>query len=354
MALRRASRVLGGVASAVILAACTLLHPLGDYAGAPRADATPEDAASDAAAPPGCALAHVPPPPEPASGVGAPLSFSLRQFAFGGPDDGLDLDDRCSACAPSERRTCLNDFGGVDRCVADGLEGRDNAAGAYARALVAPAAADVVESMRIGAYGLLVRVDGWTTDEEDRVGVELLTSTQGLELVDGGRPPRTDDGNDRWSIDRATADGRRATVAYVIKNTLYAQFTDVSFHVGKFAFTFTEATLQAELGRDSSGRWALTRGTLSGRSPTRAFLANLQRFTRSGGVCEPTLAEAFRTELCALADVMDRPSDDGSEQRCSAVSLTLRFTAGEAREGVVVDADAGLFPCGPDFMGTCF
>lgn len=347
--------MLGSAAFAFLLAACTLLHPLGDYVGPARADAAPVDAAPDVDAAPSCALAHVPPPPAPASGVGAPLSFSLRQFAFGGPDDGLDLDDRCSSCAPSEPRTCLNDFGGVDRCVPDGLEGRDNAAGAFARTLVAPAADDVVDSMRIGAYGLLVRVDGWTRDEEDRVNVDLLTSSEGLELVDGGRPPRTDDGTDRWTIDRAEGlDGRRASVAYVIKNTLYARFKDVSFHVGKFAFTFTEATLQATLGQDPSGHWELTRGTLSGRSPTRAFLANLQRFTRSGGVCEPSLADALRTEFCALADVMDRPNDDGRDQRCSAVSLTLRFTAGEAREGLVVDAKPDLFPCGADFMGKCF
>ncbi|MBK6694154.1 MAG: hypothetical protein IPG50_18400 [Myxococcales bacterium] len=352
--------------TATALAACSLLNSLDGYSEPRPADAAPGADASDGSAPE-CVPARVPPVPTTGPGLfntGPPVIFALRSFDFA-EQDGLDLDNRCTSCGDSPSApTCVNTFPGAT-CAPDGPFGIDNRGGA----LLAPFLKNLIGgslNLDNGAYGLVFRLDDWSRERlasdggapvfQDRaVKLSLISSTLGLAFdADGGRPLRRNDGSDRWSVDALRPQGNTSKEAYITDDILYARFEDLSFHVGPLRIEWTEAQLRARIV-DVGTHLRIEEGIIAARAPTSGLLLGLARYLATFGYCtdEVYLGETKKT-ICPAADLPSRAVDDGRGLACDAISYGVTITADQAQEGPTVsDADAGLFPCGPDFRPSC-
>ena len=368
------------------IAACSLLNPLEGYSGGTVAEAgietatdarseTPDSAAAaDASAT--CVGARPPARGDgTATGGSTTIVNALSTYEFSEVDDparpftkGLDLDRTCTcpgarSCKPANGSTAVCDF----------ANGVDNAAGDYFLSLlsVLGKTATITAKIQAGDYGLLLRIRNYNDlPDDDDVEVAVFNSF-GLDRSppsgsDAGLPQNATpkfDGTDRWTVDAKSLLGGTAylptivdTRAYVRGGMVVASVSN-AIRIGPYTVPIVGGVLIAKLVK-SGDSYAITEGTVSGRSNARELLTALESvpnpLDKTKYLCgDDAVYKNLRDRFCKGLDLVTDETLDGRDAPCDAASFSIRFTSSPASLGTVVDNGPPKKPCGDSWVATC-
>lgn len=336
--------------------------------------------ASEGAAPDaddGCPHAFAPPPTTAADPPGdLDLFFVMKDVDFGGGKVGLDLDRACT-CHPSPA-TCKSASSNAN---CDELGGRDNVVGRLLTTIRDTARFDIQARVNAlaaaGKGGLLIRLQGYSGGPDDpTVQVSFFPSRGVCTLAaddagaapgnpsgDAGAPtpictPPFFDERDKWSYDPAQLfDKTRivsklvATNAYVVGGVLVANVD------GLLPLAGLDMRLQAGVitARIATSPYRLEQGIAAGRWKLEDAFQSIRRMKVSDSAQPLCLDTAYQflsqTTICGLADIMDVPTADNTNQTCNAVSVGMAFTGAPASLGGAVPIDAAGNECPDQTLG---
>jgi hypothetical protein len=294
-----------------------------------------------------------------------------RYFAFNkldlGAGVGFNLDHRVTT-ADASTRGCTFPTDNVDY-VTDPTTGVDSTFAALlqgpfiSRSAIEPEKLNA--SIGKGAFGMVVRLDGWNGDDDDNVRLAFLPAVKRIS-PDAGDP--SSGRSDLWQLAFEYFSGLppgtsiRSDRAWVRKGTLFARFTTfllpirVSLQDQKFFhIVLSDAWLTAAVGNDT-----LTDGVIAGRLKSSDFVREV-RLTYvvtgdAGYLCSPSTAAMLGfgnlvTGGCAARDIRSSHCDDGLPTPCDAVSFGAGFAAYAVDPQTLYSApladrceDAGLLP----------
>lgn len=367
------------------VAACSLLNPLEGYSGGEAPDAgieTTVDARSEtpdaptAEASVACVSARPPARGDgSATGGSTTIVNALSTYEFSEADDparpfskGLDLDRTCTCPGP---RSCKPANGSTAVC--DFANGVDNAAGDYFLSLlsVLGKTATITAKIQAGDYGLVLRIRNYNDlPNDDDVEVAVFNSF-GLDRSppsgsDAGLPQNAVpkfDGTDRWTVDAKSLLGGTPYLPTVVDTRGYVRdgmvVANVSnaIRIGPYTVPIVGGVLIAKLVK-SGDSYAITEGTVSGRSNARELLTALESvpnpLDRSKFLCgDDAVYKNLRDRFCKGLDLMTDETLDGRDAPCDAASFSIRFTSSPASLGTVVDNGPPKKPCGDSWVATC-
>jgi hypothetical protein len=338
-------------AAASLVVACSVLTSFDGIA--PRE--APPDAASDAGADValgdasvrGCAHTRwpdVPPGTDTGRDIGQ-LVTAVTQIHVVGPinegrSQGFDLDQLCTC---PEAPSCVGSTPGEPCDVPE--TGIDNAGENLFRTLAGAGVSlddmGLLTGIERGQYGVIVRIEGYDGELDDPdVKVAFFNAvTVNGDGGDGGVP--RNDGTDSWTVDtESLLDGRFpayfASRAYVSGGILVADFARLVLRAripsapqrwSLVQLELQSAHLVARLGPRTAKGVSLADGTIAGRTPAAAILA---QGMRSGACRDSGAYEALKPLVCASRDLALDPSRDGRDLPCDALSLAIGFAADPA------------------------
>jgi hypothetical protein len=303
-----------------------------------------------------------------AIGFTTSLQFLDDPDAGSGQQLGYDLDNLCT-CPDLGARSCTNANAGGDQQCDVPNTGIDNAAGSVLGVLFPPNAnARLLDSLRHGTNGLVIRVQDWDTtlnDGEVKVSVFNVAGLKGD--ADGGTGAKLD-GTDEFVVDEGsllnvTDLGPKyfSTSAYVSGGILVAALDlDLRFEVpspnsiaGAVVFIpLRFAHLVGKITRVGTDGLKLTEAQLVGRVPiadTFAQIANL-------GLCQadPPFAD-IKKRTCAAFDLPSAPvaGSGRSTQPCNALSFAIGLTVGPAKLGGSAPTRGASTRCGQEPAVRC-
>lgn len=334
-----------------------------DGGDATRADAPPDP----------CGQVGVPDLPDAVAGsVDLTIVLALRSIDLGldgGAAYGFNLDRMCTCPGPD---TCLRPDDAGQAC--DQPAGIDNAGVGLLRAAAAEnllSEQQANDSLSRGLSGVLVRIAHYNGLGDDAlVHVAVFTSLGAESALDGGAPPLFD-GGDRWTVEETSIKGEtdggyvavaEDTTAYISGGVLVARL-DFPVAIGstvgpQVTFDMSSGIIVATLRRkDAQSPYTLS-GTLAGRWAAAQLLTSFQAypdpFQQGGWLCgnDPTYL-ALKQTVCRGVDIHKRADSDGTNTRCDAYSVGLRFTAVGAELGSLVTRPDASHPCGVSWSDTC-
>lgn len=364
-------RVIVALACVALGAACTLFNPLDEYGPPePKADASTTETGGDT---PGdsCKKERWPERPEADDATDdIELFFALEtlkvgpELDAGTPDTtGFDLDGVCTCPGPP---SCISPDAGT-KCDLDGGIDDEGTKLLVSLASLGRVGNDTSDRLRAGATGLILRLAHYNGGLDDTQVEFSVFLSLGTETDDAGEPkPPRHDGNDRWTVDRASLIGRNGPPyipefvdpdAYVSGGTLV---TKIGFplQLGALVLNLTEGVAVARVVRQGSS-YRLEGGRLAGRLPTRKLLTVLDSIADpfspdGGGVCgDSSLYAELKKRICSAVDIVADPAQDNTSAACDALGSTLLFTAEPAQPGAVVDRPPTIHLCGPDWADDC-
>jgi hypothetical protein len=343
------------------------------------------DAANDADADSGCALARWPGRPASDDGAGEgtlEVVDALKTIDFGigtdagiPPTFGFDLDGVCTCPVPDFPGSCRVLGTAKTRC--DFAGGRDNTVAvlleSFTRLSSAFSQKAINESIRDGYYGLLVRIRGYNGAANDpRIEVAAFSSSGNEGVEEGGVPnPPKRDGTDRWTINPASLVGRVGppyvpvsvdTNAYV-SNHRFVATVDFPLSVGtvqgqgSVAVELKGSVVVGTLVPDGAG-FRIEDGFLTGRWPVSRLLTSLEVLADpidpTRFLCGDSPAySAIKDLICSGQDIVSDVKQDNTGAPCDSVSIAIAFSATPAILGKIVDPPPAVKPCGPQWTDDC-
>jgi hypothetical protein len=218
---------------------------------------------------------------------------------------------------------------------------------------------------------LLVRIDRYNGLPDDAVVRVAAFSSPGVEgALDGGSVPLFD-GGDRWSVDALSTKGQvdggyvavaEDTAAYVSNGVVVARL-DFPLTIGSslgvpVTLNLSNGIIVASLGRrDALSPYTLS-GVLAGRWAASDLLTGLESypdpFEQGKYLCgNDATYGALKQSICRGVDIHKRADTDGTNTRCDAFSMALRFDAVAAELGSVISRSDASRPCGPTWSDSC-
>ncbi len=364
-------RVIVAVLCLVLGAACTLFNPLDEYGPPkPKVDAATMETGG---APPGdsCKRERWPERPGKDDAIGdIELFFALETLNVGAaldagtPDTtGFDLDGVCTCPGPP---SCTSPDAGTT-CDLDGGIDDEGTKLLVSFASLGRFGNDTNDRLRAGETGLVFRLGHYNGGLDDTQVEFSVFLSLGTETDDAGEPkPPLHDGNDRWTVDRASLIGRNGPPyipefvdpnAYVSSGTLVTKI-NFPLRLGELVLNLTDGVAVVRVVRQGSS-YRLEGGRLAGRLSTRNLLTVLDTLADplspdGGGVCgDSKLYAELKKRICSAVDVVADPAQDGTSAACDALASTLLFTAESAQPGAVVDRPPTTHLCGPDWTDDC-
>jgi hypothetical protein len=301
-------------------------------------------------------------------GVTTGLQFLDDPDAGTGQQLGYDLDNLCT-CPDLAARSCKNANAAGDQQCDVPSTGIDNAAGSVLGVLFpADANARVLDSLRHGRNGLVIRVQDWDGTPDDGAVKVAVFNVAGLKGDQDGGTGTKLDGNDELIVDESsllnvTDLGPKyfSTSAYVSGGTLVAALDlDFRFEIpppnpiaGAVVFIpLRFAHLVGRIGRVGSAGLRLTDAQLVGRLPMPDVFAQIANI----GLCQtdPPFAD-IKKRACAAFDLPSQPvtGSGRSTQPCSALSFAIGVTVGPAKLGGSAPTPAPTSRCGQEPAVRC-
>jgi hypothetical protein len=350
-------------------AACSLLNPLDEY-GPPkpkRPDAATIDASIDQAAET-CGVRWPSRPAKDDATGNLEIVFATDTLNVGLPAEvttppGFNLDGVCTcpgspSCvpAPNSKASCDLD-GGIDNAAAVLLDDFLKAS---------QSSANATQSLAAGNHSVLIRLRRYNGGLDD-ADVEVSVFASNGTGVDGGdSTPPAHDGQDLWTLDRASlygADGPPYIPkivdqkAYVAGGTLVA-VTDIPLNLSDLVITLTGGVLTAKIKKVGSSSYRLEDGRLAGRWATKDLLKALDTlkdpFASNEGLCGTSkIYQDLKSDICGAVDLMTDPKKDNTSANCDALGMTVFFTAEKAQMGGIRDEKPPLHRCGDTWTDEC-
>lgn len=335
-------------AAASLLVACSILTSFDGIAPRDMSVEASREAAADGAlgdaTAQGCTHARwpdVPPGADDGRDIGQ-LVTAVTQLHVVGPinegrSQGFDLDQLCTC---PEAPSCVGAMPGAPCDVPE--TGVDNAGENLFRTLAGAGVSlddtGLLTGIQQGQYGVVIRIEGYDGERDDpsvKVAFFNAVTVNG----DGGVP--RNDGTDSWTLDtESLLDNRFPTYfssrAYVSGGILVADFVRLVLRARipsapkRFSLVQLElqsAHLVARIGPRTAKGASLEEGTIAGRTPAAAILA---QGMRSGACRDSGAYEALKPLVCASRDLALDPARDGRDQPCDALSLAVGFAADPA------------------------
>jgi hypothetical protein len=364
------------VAIGVGIAGCSLLFPFDGYGpGTPPPDAQADSGdAGELDASPACGL-RVPdrPAEDDPSSEDLDLTLALESFdvvgADGGQTPGLNLDGLCTCPDPgpcaSATLSCDAD-GGVDNGVGDFLVQLSSFGKLFDQA---QGNTYLAQGQYFGALFVLHHYNGTPNDRSVQFATYGSDGTVVIDDAGHNARPRLD-GTDVWTIDRNSVVGASGPPfiplavdpdAYVANGVLVSH-ANVPLTIPTFGqnlpLKVQGGIIMAPLVREGS-LWKFRGAMTGGRVSTQTYLTTLAAvpdpFVKGGWLCGNSATyRTLKPQLCAAADIVASPADDGQGKKCDAFSFGMRFNAvtavvGPFGEGLPL-GDAG---CGQGYTDDC-
>ena len=275
---------------------------------------------------------------------------------------GYDLDNLCTTDDLTSR-PCTNakaaNQADPERCI-------DNSAGLILGGLYPDSAnARLLDSIRHGRNGLLLRVSGWDGTPNDSSVQVALFNVVGLEGDEEGGSPATFKGADRFIVERESIDNEEEVIpkftspsAYVADGVLVAPLDLFRFRIEVpnaqgtavvVAIPLYVATLVGKVQREGATGLRMTRAQLVGRLPVAEVFKQISGI----GICRnsPNFA-GTRERACAALDIT---LDPGARRNvaCDALSFAMQFDIGPAQRGGIASSPGVPSVCGDEPIETC-
>jgi hypothetical protein len=315
-------------------------------------------------------------PPEPPAApnkggvelVGVSTGLKFLDEPDAGSPLGYDLDNLCT-CPDLAARSCKNaNAGGDQQCDVPGT-GIDNAAGSLlGNIFPADANGRLLDTLKHGANGVLVRVQDWDGTPDDVSVKVAIFNVVGLKGdVDGGAGTKLD-GTDEMLVDEASLFNIQdlgpkyfSSTAYVSGGSLVAALdVDFRFEIPPpnplagviVQIPLRSAHLVGKIGRVGMTGLKLTEAQLVGRVPMADVFAQIANL----GICQTDPAfQGFKPKTCAAFDLTAAPvaGSGRSTQPCNALSFAIGLTVGPAKLGGSVAARGPTSRCGQEPPVKC-
>ena len=268
------------------------------------------------------------------------------------PVQGFDLDNLCTCPDPPAcvgvrpHEPCDEPETGVDNAGAQLFR-------TFAGASVAVDDMGLLSGMKNGQYGLIVRVEGYNGSPDDS---SIKVSFFNAVAVNGEAGVPRNDGADNWTVDEeSVVEGRFpayfASTAYVSGGVLVAGFERIVLRAripsgskkwSLVEFEMQSAHLVADLVFRSPQDISLQKGTIAGRTPAAAVLAQAMR---SGACFDSGTYATLKSIVCAGPDLPLDPARDQQDMPCDALSFGVGFTAEPAQIDAGSATRADESPC---------
>lgn len=276
---------------------------------------------------------------------------------------GYDLDGLCTTSS-LDTRACTN-AKAVDQT---DLQGRciDNAAGAILGNLYPPSADErLLESLRHGRNGVLIRVSDWDGTPNDSSVKVALFNVVGVEGDQDGGAPATFKGQDRFIIDKDSVYNEEdvvpkfvAPAAYVAEGVLVAPLDTFVFRIevpnaqGTASVVFiplSAATFIGAIARVGASGLRMNAAQLVGRLPVVQLFKQISGI----GVCRDSRDfEGIKAQTCAALDLPLDPAARRSAP-CDALSFAMGFSISPAQLGALASSPGVPSVCGEEPDETC-
>lgn len=295
--------------------------------------------------------------------------LAVRSIALDGSGDtplpGLNLDKTCTCPGPS---SCVASEDADPDLLCDRDDGIDSQSSRIFGQIAlltndSFSASELSQDADAGKWSLLMRLQNWTGEPDDRRVRFTLYPSPGF---GSAAPPPSWDGTDAWPIDSASVEASGQVedplyvdeAAYVVGGRLVASLpsSGIVFAQGGsvLSLRLSGAFLVATIVEDN-GLYGLRDGVIAAVWPADSVFESLDGFRDGSGdpLCtNDPLFPIARNQVCEAVDIFNGLATPTSP--CNAISVGIGFSADQAMLGEVADSLQPSAGCDEQFLpSTC-